>query len=251
MDLLLAWEQGLDQTPTRQALALLSACSPGITQDTLAALPIGARDTHLLRLRESLFGNAVAAVSECPKCGERLEVAFNIDDVCDSRVCEMNEEPMKAGLRTYRFCKDGYDITYRNPTSADLLVLSENTANIPSHQMLLQRCVTDVQQNGIPMGAGNQPLNSLPDSVIAAISKNMADADPQAHIELVLTCPECDHAWNALFDIAAFLWSEVHVWASRILNDVHMLARAYGWREADILAMSARRRQTYLELARS
>ena len=79
----------------------------------------------------------------------------------------------------------------------------------------------------------------------------MADADPQAQIKLALVCPGCSYAWHALFDVAAFLWSEVHAWAKRILYEVHTLARAYGWREADILAMSARRRQIYLDLVGS
>jgi hypothetical protein len=35
--------------------------------------------------------------------------------------------------------------------------------------------------------------------------------------------------------------------AKAYLNEVHMLAWAYGWREADILAMSSARRQFYLE----
>jgi hypothetical protein len=33
------------------------------------------------------------------------------------------------------------------------------------------------------------------------------------------------------------------------LNDVHLLATSYGWRESDILAMSAVRRQFYIERA--
>ena len=37
--------------------------------------------------------------------------------------------------------------------------------------------------------------------------------------------------------------------ALRLLGHVHALARAYGWREADILAMSPARRQVYLDLA--
>ena len=37
--------------------------------------------------------------------------------------------------------------------------------------------------------------------------------------------------------------------ATRLLGEVHTLARAYHWREAEILAMSSRRRQAYLELA--
>ena len=49
-------------------------------------------------------------------------------------------------------------------------------------------------------------------------------------------------------DIASFFWSEIHSWAQRALREVATLARAYGWREADILSMSARRRQAYLEM---
>jgi hypothetical protein len=33
-----------------------------------------------------------------------------------------------------------------------------------------------------------------------------------------------------------------------MVREVHRMASAYGWREADILAMSAFRRQRYLEL---
>jgi hypothetical protein len=32
------------------------------------------------------------------------------------------------------------------------------------------------------------------------------------------------------------------------MREVHRLARVYGWREADILSMSASRRQFYLEM---
>jgi hypothetical protein len=51
-----------------------------------------------------------------------------------------------------------------------------------------------------------------------------------------------------LFDIVSFFWTELSAQAKRLLREVHTLARGYGWREADILAMSARRRQLYLDL---
>ena len=35
--------------------------------------------------------------------------------------------------------------------------------------------------------------------------------------------------------------------AQRLLMEVHLLARAYGWREADILGMSPARRNAYLQ----
>jgi hypothetical protein len=246
MDLLLAWERGLDQSPTRRALALLGACLPEAAMDKLAGLPIGARDGYLLRLRQSLFGDAVAAVSQCRNCGEGLDVAFSINDISEPNAGKIDPEAIESVTYTHQLQAEGYTLAYRVPTSADLLAITNTADEIEPQLALLQRCVTELEQDGIPVG-----VNELPDSVIAAISRDMADADPNAEIELALVCSECSHAWPALFDIAAFLWSEIHAWAHRILQDVHTLARAYGWREADILAMSVRRRQIYLELVRS
>jgi hypothetical protein len=65
---------------------------------------------------------------------------------------------------------------------------------------------------------------------------------------LDFACPSCGHEWQSLFDIAAFFWAEIAAQARRLLREVHQLASAYGWREADILAMSARRRRAYLEM---
>jgi hypothetical protein len=76
----------------------------------------------------------------------------------------------------------------------------------------------------------------------------MAEADALGDVQLALTCPQCGHEWQAPFDIASFLWTEINAWAHRTLQDVHELARAYGWREADILALSPWRRQVYLEM---
>ena len=49
--------------------------------------------------------------------------------------------------------------------------------------------------------------------------------------------------------MAEYLWKEVLIEARRLLREVNALARTYHWREADILALSPRRRQAYLELA--
>ncbi len=77
----------------------------------------------------------------------------------------------------------------------------------------------------------------------------MAEQDPQAEILLDVACPACGHAWQTLLDIVDFVWREVSAGATRLLEEVHTLARAYHWREADILALSSRRRQAYLEMA--
>jgi hypothetical protein len=111
---------------------------------------------------------------------------------------------------------------------------------------LLARCVLDARD------ASGEKVSAelLPSHVAAAIAREMAVADPGADVELDLTCPACEHRWQAVFDIAGFLWKEIQAWAQRALRDVHCLARAYGWREADVLALTPTRRQIYMELSR-
>jgi hypothetical protein len=47
--------------------------------------------------------------------------------------------------------------------------------------------------------------------------------------------------------VAAFVWEEIEACAARLLDDVHVLARAYGWSERAILALPEMRRAAYLE----
>jgi len=95
------------------------------------------------------------------------------------------------------------------------------------------------------------PTSDLADELLSAAAARMSEADPQADVQLSLTCPDCGHQWIACFDIAAFLWGELQAYARRLLLDVHELATAYAWPEASILAMSPARRQAYLDLVRA
>jgi hypothetical protein len=73
-DLMQAWERAYGQPALHRALTLLAACWP----DTdVAALPIGQRDARLLQVYEHLFGPALEAFAECPKCAERLEYSLS------------------------------------------------------------------------------------------------------------------------------------------------------------------------------
>ena len=87
--------------------------------------------------------------------------------------------------------------------------------------------------------------------MIAIVVEQMADLDPYADVRLNLRCPGCAVAWDAPLDIGPFLWLELESWARRTLRQVHELAVAYGWSEADILDLGERRRQAYLDLVGS
>ena len=83
----------------------------------------------------------------------------------------------------------------------------------------------------------------MTETLVTLLAAQMEECDPLAEIRIDLDCPACGYHWQILFDIASYFWTEISAQAKRLLRDVHTLARAYGWREADILAMSGVRRQ--------
>jgi hypothetical protein len=193
----------------------------------LGELSIGERDARLLRLRELTFGTHLSALAECPRCGERLEL-----DVSSTELTLSPPAVTELSVDTA-----GYHVEFRLPNSVDLAAARGATDVIAARRRLFERCITN--------NAGGA---ELPDNVVDAVASAMAQADPQGDVRLGLDCPECAQHWEEIFDIASFLWSEVHAWALRAFREVHQLASAYGWSEADILAMNPWRRRVYLEL---
>jgi hypothetical protein len=138
---------------------------------------------------------------------------------------------------------DDHDLRFRFPDSDDLLAIANENEIKPASQALLQRCLIDAKHNGTEKSA-----SELPEKIIDAIADTMERADAQANLECALHCPQCHHVWHAVFDLASILWSELNAWAARTLWQVHALALAYAWSEAEILGLTPNRRQIYLEM---
>jgi hypothetical protein len=234
-ELLSIWERGLAQSPVERALELLAAVCPEASRESLAALSVGQRDARLLRLRELLFGPLMAASAGCACCGGRLEMTLEVSELLAGGPAEPEGEIF--------LCVGEYVLRLRLPNSQDVLVAARQADFTASRRVLLESCLLSASCAGEPASGG-----SLPQEIIAAAGERMAEADPLADIQMVLTCPHCGHRWKQTFDIVAFLWSEIEAWACRMLRDVHTLAAAYGWGERDILALSPVRRQFYLEM---
>jgi hypothetical protein len=237
-ELLRAWEHGGGQTLARRALILLAAASAEMSLAELAQLSVGQRDARLLTLREWLFGARVEGLVSCPACREPLELAFDVADVRAIDGSEITDGSAPDLLRL-----DGYDVRFRPPNSEDLEAIAACQNTVDARGQLLARCALEVRREGIEESA-----SQLPAHVADVLIERIAQADRQANVQLSLTCPACRHRWLATFDIASFLWNEINDWAQRTLREVHIIASAYSWHEADILEMSAQRRHFYLEM---
>ncbi len=228
------------QQPVERALMLLAAASPPALPEALAQLSIGQRDARLLQLREWAFGPQLIGLASCGNCGERLELTFNSADI---RLLPSSQEESAETAVPLSVSVDGYEVSFRLPDSLDLASISGETDGVTFRGLLLERCILSASHENAVI-----PAADLPGAVVTAVAERMSEADPQADIRLALTCASCGHHWQAPFDILSFFWSEINAWAYRILREVHALALAYGWREADILAMTPWRRQFYLAM---
>jgi hypothetical protein len=248
-ELLTIWERGLAARPFERALTILSVASPESSPAALARLSIGRRDANLLQLREWAFGSELAILAVCPSCRQNLELNVPVDVLRVSFDGTVNRTGDSAGespedLENF-FLLRGYEVHYRTPNSEDLAGCAGLEASA-RRQKLLACCVAQVRCVGTPVSA-----EELPEDVTQKIVERVAAIDPQADMQLDLMCPECHLQWREVFDIVSFFWAEIDAWARRTLRDVHVLARAYGWRESDILALSPVRRQIYLSMAQA
>lgn len=236
-DIVHIWERGQGRHSLDRALLLLSPALPQMSWDELATLTIGQRNTCLFMLRNSTFGFNLRALAVCPACACKLEFGMDSRDLCHSN--QMAEIEKEQALNIGEV-----EVIFRPLTSRDLAEVSHSGSIAVARASLIERCLIEAH-------AGEERLDSseLSEDVIGALAERAAETDPQADVLLSLSCTDCDHRWQMIFDIASFFWTEVAAEAKRLLHEVHTLARAYGWPEREILSMSAVRRQIYLEMS--
>ena len=233
LELLDVWEGALALPPAQRALTLLTVARPDVPPRALAELPIGRRDAALLELRDRLFGPRIVALAHCPGCAERFELAFAVAEI-------QVASPEDAAVLVQH---DDYVVRLRPANSVDLMEVQAGNDPAAMERALIERCTLDARRDSVPVRA-----DALPDGVAEAIAHAMSTADPQADVQMDAVCPACRHRWDALFDVAAFLWREVDAWATRTLDEVHALASAYGWTEREILSLTAPRRRRYVAM---
>ncbi len=236
-ELLHIWEIGQSQSYTRKALLVLMAAFPNEVE-TLAQMPIGERDSKLLSVREALFGRDLISMALCESCGERLELAFRTSDIHASvDYAEQVDSELKLEVARHH-------VLFRLPNSVDLEAL-EASRPTDAQAFLLEKCIVKVTK-----GKKRLASSELPEEVAEAVMSKMAEIDPQAEVQIALTCPACQNDWLAPFDILTFLWQELTAWAQRMIQEVHVLASVYGWPERAILEMTPLRRKLYLDQIR-
>lgn len=227
------WEAGQGLYPPARALLLAGVALPEKSSAELADFSLGARDSLLLELRERMFGENLSIFCQCSHCREDLELEMKTGDL---RFLPTNSS------QEYSLTLDDVEVTFRLPTTRDLLSALDMENYTTMYRGLLSGCITGLSRGDTPLR-----LEDLPEETLQNISNEMGERDPGAEILLNLSCPACQKDYSTCFDITQFLWLEIEQLAKRLLEEVHILANAYGWDETEILNLSFWRRKYYLE----
>ena len=191
---------------------------------------MGTRDVLLAGLLWSVAGEWVSACADCPGCGALLDVPVDVAAMAALPVHEPGEQ--------LSVLVDGIEVTFRLPTTADLIALGGHPAD-RARSALLAACL------GLELGTATAPAPEM----VAAVEAAMEQAAPAGAVDLLVRCPDCGLDSALPLDVPVLVWAEIETQASALLRDVHVLATSYGWTEADVLDLSPRRRAMYLALA--
>lgn len=234
-DILKVWEQGEGQSMTDRALTMLSVACSEFNYDELATLSIAQRDALLFELRELTFGTQLNGFTVCTECQERLEFTLDI------AALRLRSSPSRLVSEEFVFETDCYALRFRLPDSRDLAAVGICEDITAARRLLAERCVLQAGSNG-------DMVAELSDEAVEELAEHIGNCAPEAEVILDLACPSCGHQRQAILDVASFFWTEIAAQARRLLREIHLLASAYGWHESDILIMTPRRRQVYLEM---
>jgi hypothetical protein len=220
---LAGWPLGRSQ-PDAARIAVLVARVWG--EETAAADTLGLRNQRSLALHRVLCGGRMEAQVCCPDCATDNEAEVPVAELLDlpdppeAVVIETDSGPTRFGLPRMAF-------------------LAACAGTGETHASLAERLALD--------GPGAR----LSAAALASLSAAWEAADPAGAIALGVECVGCGRQITATVDPASFVARDFDRLADRLMAEVDTIARAYGWTEAEILALPADRRRRYLALAGS
>src|SRR5262245_38378977 len=224
-ELLEAWDR-LRRVPAHwdaRNSALLQAFGVPCPQDTA-----GSRQALLLDVYAANFGDRIDGVAKCPACAAEVELTVPVVEL-------ISGIPTPAPVAPFEV--DGVTVHWRLPDSRHLAAAAGAVDPGQGALLLLERCV-------------REPALELTDRVRAELADRVAAADPYADISFELTCPSCATGWESPLDIGEFVLTLLGIAAQRLLQEIDEIARAYGWTDPALLALTPSRRAAYLDLVR-
>jgi hypothetical protein len=219
--------------PPLATTAVLAGCLSGADGPVSAAQAwawtVNRRLQGLLAVTVATRGGRWTSTAHCAQCDKPMDLPLDLRDFA------RDEDPSHVRCEL----DGGRLLEVAIATGADQLAWLQAGVGEAGPQELL-RCLLARQ-------GADAEAEALPPAWIDAVDAAMAQADPLTALELDTVCPECGAAMRIALDLERACLGLLAAQQPRLLDDVHRLALAYHWTEAEILALPASRRRQYLQ----
>ncbi|MFG2106445.1 hypothetical protein [Micromonospora chersina] len=188
---------------------------------------LGVRNQRMLTLHRAVVGRPIEAVVACPGCNADSEFVVPVEEICAL--------PKPSPEAAVRLAVGDVGVRFRLPAVADLEALAGSSYTTGIRRLAARTCL-----DGDPPSLGESDLERL--------AQEWEALDPAGSIRVDLSCADCARAIAANVDPAEFVARDLDRTVKRLLREVDVIARAYGWSEDAILGLAAERRRWYVDL---
>jgi hypothetical protein len=195
-------------------------------------MAVSARIGWLLAVAAPEVLDTFSVVLRCSErsCGQPIEVDLTLAEILS--VARL-DAPEHVSVEA-----DGARFLLRRPTGADQCawLRGQYADAADAARAILRSLVVE------------GPAEALTEARMAALETALDEHDPLLRFTLTAICPFCDAAHEQEAPLTECALRVLRAAQARLIEDVHALARAYGWDEARIVAIPSWRRARYLTL---
>jgi hypothetical protein len=226
-------EQTITNVTTADAIRLLqsllvSSHDEAVSADEAGQLTPWERDRLLAALYTRIYGPRVDTTITCQSC----EALFDLDFMLPTLIDDLAPQETLPYADEHTFVLRD-DIRFRLPTGDDECAVF----GLPREQAeaeLLQRCVVDSE--------------ALDADILAEVQNAMQALAPVVNVDLDAKCPECGQQQTVQFDLQRYLLTALMNDRSQLVQEIHLLASAYGWSLSEILNLARSQRRAFVAL---
>jgi len=227
-----------------------------------AEASVAERDRVYAALCRSLFGDRVEARAVCDGCGEAYELGFELSSLERARPVATSDAGDVA--------IEGTSTRVRPPTVGELEAWGDAVfEQFRAHCVVREGAPEETKSAADPADSGDKSAADPADSGDKSAADPADPADPTDEVDevddetldsaleaaaplldvhLEAPCPACGRARRERFEIGAWLMSGLQRERRVTLQELHVLARAYGWSLESLLALTRSQRHAFVRL---
>ena len=201
------------------------------------AATLDRRVRALLQIVRETQGDRLAWRARCAneECGHEMELELSVSQLLSTREA--------AGSFSWS-PQSGCELELRLPTGRDQIEWRKSAADAEEEDAdLCMASALVIRVDGEPPAPGW----TLPPAWLRALDAAFREHDVLTAMEVEVSCPWCGQASVLEPDVEVLALSSLAAEQKRVLEEIHRLAAAYHWTEAEVLALPRLRRSFYIE----